>query len=211
MINREDMLELTRRMTSARTHLVRMAGAYLDEEGFIDGTFNTHFLNLKGDDKKHALAIAKSIPFAETNVELKEYAVSKDFLKAEHVGRLLYAIRDCELKNDALLLNLYEMLAEKVGKGKPYAIYIYEGIYDVPVKAADKERLDVSEEIYKYLLCGICPLRGEYEADMPVSGFLWPTFKDRGTDMNHINVLEKSNLHLTKALKEFLEITSLDG
>ena len=43
MINREDMLELSRRMTPARTHFDRIAGAYFNEEGFEDGTFNTHF------------------------------------------------------------------------------------------------------------------------------------------------------------------------
>ena len=43
MINREDMLELTRRMTPARSHIDRIAGAYYDAEGYIDGTFNTHF------------------------------------------------------------------------------------------------------------------------------------------------------------------------
>ena len=46
MIHREDMLELTRRMTSARSSISRIAGAYYDEEGYIDGTFNTHFLKL---------------------------------------------------------------------------------------------------------------------------------------------------------------------
>ena len=46
MINREDMLELTRRMTPARSHIDRIAGAYYDAEGYIDGTFNTHFLKL---------------------------------------------------------------------------------------------------------------------------------------------------------------------
>lgn len=45
-INREDMLELTRRMTVKRNCFGRIAGAYLDEEGFVDGTFNTHFLKL---------------------------------------------------------------------------------------------------------------------------------------------------------------------
>ena len=38
LINRSDMLELTRRMTDTRTHLVRVAGAYMDEEGCVDGT-----------------------------------------------------------------------------------------------------------------------------------------------------------------------------
>ena len=45
-IDREDMLELTRRMTIARNCFNRVAGAYMDEEGFIDGSFNTHFLKL---------------------------------------------------------------------------------------------------------------------------------------------------------------------
>ena len=31
MINRDDMLELSRRMTPARTHFYRIAGAYFDE------------------------------------------------------------------------------------------------------------------------------------------------------------------------------------
>ena len=41
MIQREDMLELTRRMTPARSCISRIAGAYFDEEGYVDGTFNT--------------------------------------------------------------------------------------------------------------------------------------------------------------------------
>ena len=39
-INRDDMLELTRRMTLKRNCFDRIAGAYLDKDGFVDGTFN---------------------------------------------------------------------------------------------------------------------------------------------------------------------------
>ena len=46
MINREDMLALTRRMTVKRTSITRIAGGYMDIDGFIDGTFNTSFLKL---------------------------------------------------------------------------------------------------------------------------------------------------------------------
>ena len=55
MINREDMLELSRRMTPARTHFDRIAGAYFNEEGFENGTFNTHFLKLSTAEKKNKL------------------------------------------------------------------------------------------------------------------------------------------------------------
>lgn len=65
-INRDDMLELTRRMTIARTSMTRIAGSYMDADGFIDGTFNTNFLKLKNSEKEKNLTIAKAIPFAQT-------------------------------------------------------------------------------------------------------------------------------------------------
>ena len=72
-IDREDMLELTRRMTVSRSCFSRIAGAYMDEEGFIDGTFNTHFLKLSGSEKEKNLNIAKTVPYSNTNVNLKNY------------------------------------------------------------------------------------------------------------------------------------------
>lgn len=201
MIDREDMLELTRRMTSSRTHLLRVAGAYIDEEGFIDGTFHTNFLNLKGEEKKHALEIARAIPFSETNKELVQYPVPG--MARGSVWQLLYALRDCELKNDALLLTLYEWIAGQYPAGRPYAVYVYYGVYDVPVKASDKERLDESEEVYRYLILAIAPLTGDYQAGLPCCGFLYPAFSGRSTDLGHVNVYHSNRLstkHLLKIL-----------
>ena len=76
-INREDMLELTRRMTLKRNCFDRIAGAYLDEEGFVDGTFNKHFQKLSQKGQQANLGIAKAIPFSDTNVQLKEYVFSE--------------------------------------------------------------------------------------------------------------------------------------
>ena len=51
MIDREDMLALTRRMNVKRTSITRIAGAYIDREGFVDGTFNTRFLKLSAPER----------------------------------------------------------------------------------------------------------------------------------------------------------------
>lgn len=51
-INREDMLELTRRMTVKRSSMTRIAGAYMDRDGYVDGTFNTNFLKLSRQTKR---------------------------------------------------------------------------------------------------------------------------------------------------------------
>ena len=67
-INRDDMLELTRRMTIARTSMTRIAGSYMDADGFIDGTFNTNFLKLKNSEKEKNLTIAKAIKFLKKHM-----------------------------------------------------------------------------------------------------------------------------------------------
>ena len=54
-IEREDMLELTRRMTVKRTSMTRIAGSYMDVDGFVDGTFNTNFLKLSVSEKEKNL------------------------------------------------------------------------------------------------------------------------------------------------------------
>ena len=63
MLRREDMMELTRRMTPSRSSIDRIAGCYFDEEGYVDGTFNTSFLNLSVKDKEKNLQIARAVPF----------------------------------------------------------------------------------------------------------------------------------------------------
>ena len=82
MLSREDMLELTRRMTPARTCFDRMAGSYRDEDGIEDGSFNIHFLKLTEKEKNDNLKIAKAIPFSETRVQLKSYAFPGNNIKS---------------------------------------------------------------------------------------------------------------------------------
>lgn len=140
-INREDMLELTRRMTLKRNCFSRIAGAYMDGEGYVDGTFNTHFQKLSAPEREANLAIAKAIPFSETNVNLKEYRFAPENEKAGSTWQLLMALRECELKNDALLDVFYEVIGERYRTVGDYAVYFFYGSYDVPIKASDKESL----------------------------------------------------------------------
>ncbi len=199
MINREDMLELTRRMTVSRTSFTRIAGAYMDAEGYIDGTFNINFLNLSAKDKQSNLAIAKTIPFSDTNENLKEYPFSQ---RNKSIWQLLHGMMDCGLKNDALMETFYEIIAEKYETNKEYAIFVFYDRYDIPVKTNDKERLGDSEEVYDYLICALCPLEGEYEPGTPECGFLYPMFRDRSNDENHIGIFNRSKEHPHKELEE---------
>ena len=163
MINREDMLELTRRMTPARSHIDRIAGAYYDAEGYIDGTFNTHFLKLSTAEKTKNLELAKAVLQAETNKQLKDYRIPETARKPGSIWQLLDGIKESGLQNDAFLDLLYEMIGERVAPGKESYCFLFHGMYDVPVKGTDKEWQEGSEEVYNYLLCAVGQLEGEYQ------------------------------------------------
>lgn len=194
-INREDMLELTRRMTPKRNCFSRIAGAYFDEEGFVDGTFNRHFLKLSQKDIEINLKLAKTVPFSETNKKLIYYPFSKDHEKAGHTWQMLMALKDCELKNDAMLELFYEFIGEKYITEKPYAVRILYGSYDIPIKAKDQESLWESEEVYKFIICTFCPLLDDYEVGIPECGFLFPAFTDRSADIHGIMVYQADERH----------------
>lgn len=190
MINREDMLELTRRMTLTRNSIARIAGCYVDRDGEFEGSFNTNFLKLSVQERTKKLKLAKVIPFSDTNVNLKAYEFPADKRKAGSMWQLLMAMNECGLKNDALMDTFYDVMMETCGLDSEYTILVFHGRYDVPAKASDKERLWESEEVYEYMICAVCPLLGEYEPGDPVYGFLFPAFTDRSSDLTHVAVFQ---------------------
>ena len=192
MINREDMLELTRRMTPARTSMTRIAGCYIDGDGEFDGSFNTNFLKLSGSDRAKNLKLAKTVPFSDTNKNLKKYKFAPEAQKPGSMWQLLMAMKECGLKNDALMDTFYDVVMERYTADSEYAILVFHDRYDIPAKASDKEWLGESEEMFEYLICVICPLSGEYESGEPECGFLFPAFTDWCGDLNHVNVYQKN-------------------
>lgn len=208
MINREDMLELTRRMTLSRTSFTRIAGCYVDRDGDFDGSFNTNFLKLSAAERTKKLKLAKEIPFSPTNVNLKKYEFTQSMRKPGSMWQLLMAMNECGLKNDALMDTIYDVVMEKYRTSSDYTILVFHDRYDIPAKASDNERLWESEEVFEYMICAICPLTGEYEPGKPECGFLFPAFTDRSGDLNHIAVFQADT---GRPHDEILEVLGLMG
>ena len=74
--------------------------------------------------------------------------------------QLLNGIKNSGLKNDALMDTLYEIAGEEYRSYGDYAVYMFHDRYDIPVKAADHERVGESEEVYEYLICIFAPVSG---------------------------------------------------
>lgn len=172
MIDREDMLALTRRMTVKRTSMTRIAGGYMDSDGCIDGTFNIAFLKLSPADREKNLQIAKKVPFAETNQNLQEYKILQENMQNDSLWKLLMGMRACGLKNDALMETFYEIVGANYKSKGDYAVYVFHDRYDIPVKGTDHER------------------QGE-----PECGFLFPAFMDESAALNYIDIYQADMNH----------------
>lgn len=203
-IDREDMLALTRRMTVKRSSITRIAGAYIDPDGFIDGTFNTRFLKLSGTDKAKNLEIAKTIPFAETNRDLKRYVIPEESRGRESLYQLLMGARSSGLENDALLDIFYEMIAERYHSDQEYGVFLFHDRYDIPAKAADHVRLGESEQMFEYLICALCPVTGDYEPGEPEWGFLFPAYAEGGALVNCIDIYQADEKQPHEELRDLL-------
>ncbi|MDO5702750.1 MAG: DUF4317 family protein [Lachnospiraceae bacterium] len=204
MIDRNDMLELTRRMTLTRTCFKRIAGAYMDRDGEIDDTINVNFLNLKSSDRQIHLDIAKTVPFSKTNVQLKEHRFKSEQMKPGTFRHLLHLIESCGLKNDALMETFYEETGKYYTAASPYAIMVYHGTYDVPIKSTAGDYQYESEEVYDFIICTISPVSGDYEIGKPDFGFLYPAFSYRSADRGAVDVYNRKpefpQTELTRAI-----------
>ncbi len=188
MINRDDMLELTRRMTLSRNCFTRIAGAYTDQEREIGDTFNTRFLKLSSSEQARNLNLAKTIPFSRTNEQLKEYKFNKT--GAGSMWQILMTLKDCGLQNDAMLDVFYEQVLNNFDGGNEIGTYIfmYHGTYDIPAKGSDGEYIYDGDEVYDFIICTAGGLIDEYEPDKPQFGFLYPAFVNRSGDENRIDI-----------------------
>ena len=81
-----------------------------------------------------------------------------------------------------------------------FAVFVFHGVYDVPLKAKDKESLWESEEVYDFMICTISPMSGEYEPAEPVFGFLYPAFSDRSGDKDKIDIFHANSQKIEEGL-----------
>ena len=138
-------------------------------------------------------------------------------IEEEQVGgrqQILMALRDTDLEDETLLDTYYDLVIDTYDEPGNYLILLFMDSYDVMTRTNDNYYQDESEDAYKYLMCAICPVSlskpglGYLESEKrigprirdwvvgaPDTGFLFPAFNDRSTDIH-------STLFYTKNTKE---------
>lgn len=220
-MNKKEVLELKRRFKKDECTFTRMCGCYVDADHNKIVNIGETFLNLEEEESNKYLEIAKKVLSGTLGNNLLEL----EFPLAEEAAggrqQFLMGLRDSKLKNEELMDAFYDLVIDSYDFVGNYLILIFHDAYDVMTRTSDNNNLDESEEVYEYLLCAICPVTlskpglgyredenrigsriRDWVVGMPDTGFLFPAFNDRSTDIH-------STLFYTKDTKnphsEFME------
>ena len=220
-MNKKDVLELKRRFKKDACTFTRLCGCYVDSDRNKVSTFGETFLNLEDEEFYKYLEIAKKVMSGTIGNNILEL----EFPTAEEApgGRqqFLMGLRESALKNDDLMDTFYDLVIENYSYAGNYLILVFHDAYDVMTKTSDNNKLDESEEVYEYLLCAICPVTltkpglgyredenrigpriRDWVVGVPDTGFVFPAFTDRSSDIHSVMFYTKD----TKAPhSEFME------
>lgn len=219
-MQKKDILELKRRLKKDGCTFTKMRGCYVDSQKNILLHINETFLSLDEEAFYKYLEIAKKALSGTIGNNLLELSFLKEEAGTE-AQKFFLALRDSGLKGDGLLDLLYERIIDQYEYAGNYLILLFHDAYDVPLKTTDNNKLDESEEVYEYILCAICPVEltkaglgyhkeqniiapriRDWVVSVPETGFLFPAFSDRSSDVNAMGYYVKD---AKKAQPDFMQ------
>ena len=201
-MNEKDLREIKRRFRPDKSNIPNIVGCFVNSSGQIISRFTQSILLSENDESEELLSVMKKTLSGSLGTNLVDIEFStKDVLESEH-HKLLIALRDTHLKDEATLTAFYNKVTESVHMNSNYVILLANDIYDVYTKEGDEE--SGSSTTFSYVVCSICPLKDTdsglffRESDKlfhsiasnavltrPVLGFMFPAFDERAANIYH--------------------------
>lgn len=205
-MNKKEIAEIKKQLTPDRCAISRICGCYVDGEKNIITSFRDTFLALPEEEIFKYFEIFRKTLSGTIGKNLLNMEFPLETEKENGTQYRLLALRESELKDDALLNQFYREITESFYYPGNYLILLIHGAYDVPGKASDKlEQFDASDEVYTYMMVCICPVSlakpalsydaqekcfhnriRDWVVEMPLFGFLFPAFNDRSSDIHSL-------------------------
>jgi len=203
-ITKRDVQELRRRLKKKERTFTRLCGCYVNSAKQILTQFSIPFSEMSEEEFLNYIEIARKVLSGALGSNLLELS----FAQGEYSDRRrddLLSLSRSGLQEESQLESLYRQIISDYENPGNYLILLYHDVYDVPTRTKDENILEDSEEVYRYLLCALCPVdlsRSElgYHEDenrigvcprdwvvgQPELGFLYPAFIDHSGDVNAV-------------------------
>lgn len=204
-MNKKDILELKKRLKKDACTFTRLCGCYVDADRRKVTSFGQTFLNLDDEEMFKYLEIARKVFSGTIGNNLLELGFPAKEETSGGRQQFLLGLRESALQSDELMETFYDHIIDSYQYVGNYLILIFHDAYDVMTRTTDHKNLDESEEVYEYLLCAICPVTltkpglgyrpdenrigprvRDWVVGAPDTGFVFPAFTDRSTDIHAV-------------------------
>jgi hypothetical protein len=202
-MNDKEIGELRRRLRPDRTNITAIRGCYVSDSREILSTFRQSLGLMTEEDRETYLALFKKSLSGAIDRNLLDMRFETKQVADSPEHRLLMALRDSKLEDEAALKTFYETVIDGLQLEGHYLILLAHESYDVPYRGRDGAAFgEASSEVFSYILCAICPVKpsksalgyapeekefhvqgGAWTASAPEAGFLFPAFDGRRTNL----------------------------
>ncbi len=201
---KQEINEIKRLFTPSNCSITRICGCYVDGEKNKKTEFREAFLSLPEEEIFKYFELLRKTLSGSLGKNLLNLGFPTDSEAEGGTQEFLYRLRESRLKDDALLEEFYDRVISSYEFVGNYLILLIHDAYDVPGKTTDGLTMeDASDTVFEYLLCSICPVvlskpglsydaeinefhnrMRDWVVNMPETGFLFPAFNDRASDIH---------------------------
>lgn len=201
---KQEINEIKRLFTPSNCSITRICGCYVDGEKNKKTEFKEAFLSLPEEEIFKYFELLRKTLSGNIGKNLLNLDFPVNTESAGGTQEFLLRLRDSKLKDDALLEEFYDRIIGSYEFVGNYLILLIHDAYDVPGKTTDGLTMDdASDTVFDYIMCCICPVElskpglsydaeinefhnrvRDWVVNMPETGFLFPSFNDRCTDIH---------------------------
>jgi len=205
-MNKKEIGEIRRRYTYEKNNITLIRGCYVNEQHEIISTFQNTLTLMPQDEAEKYLAIFRRTLSGTQGRNLTDVEFTTSQVSDSEEHKLLSGLRSSSIKDDALVDVFFHKIIDSLVIEGNYLILLAHDAYDMPSYTSDgKKSEDGSTEVFKYILCSICPVKltkpalsyyasenrfHNREIDWVVSspelGFMFPAFDDRKANIYNL-------------------------
>ena len=198
----KEFAEIKRRFKPEKNNITKVRGCFVTPSKEMKSVFEIPVGILSDEQKDWLMKLMKKPISGSVGRNLMNIEFSADQVNEGEEHKLLSDIRESELENEELLTALYEKIISSFPIDGGYLILVAYDRYDVPSYSKNDEDLGDSTEMFRYMICAVCPIKmtktalgfstadnsfrnigAEASVAAPEIGFMFPCFDDRSTNI----------------------------
>ena len=205
-MNKKEILEIKKLLAKENTRINRISCCYVDGHKEKKTVFTQAFYSVNEEAMfKYSDIFKKTLSGTiGKNLHTLEFPLDEEMNGDKH--EMLTKLVKSDLMDEKLNEEFFDKVIEKYSYPENYLIILAHGIYDIPSKSTDNSEIfDSSEYVYKFIICSVCPVNlskpglcyddssrsfiehlQDWMVQMPDTGFLYPAFNDRNTDIHSL-------------------------